>query len=118
MARRIRFVPKSGASGRLLKLATRQQSPKLASAQEASGCVETPISRKPDALRQGVAIAPPQARRLKLLTVREAVEFAKVSTQTVRRWIKFGYIKTYHAGRQIRIYELDLIHYLSPQCMV
>jgi excisionase family DNA binding protein len=52
---------------------------------------------------------------LKLLTVREAAEYAKVSIQTVRRWIKAGYIKTYRAGRQIRIDEPDLIRFLSAQ---
>ena len=55
------------------------------------------------------------ARPLKLLTIKEAAAFAKVSTQTVRRWIKAGLLKIYRAGRQIRIDESDLVNYLSLQ---
>jgi excisionase family DNA binding protein len=52
---------------------------------------------------------------LRLLSVREAADYAKVSTQTARRWIKAGYLKVYRAGRQIRIDESDLVHFLSSQ---
>jgi excisionase family DNA binding protein len=53
-----------------------------------------------------------QPRPLRLLSVREAASYAKVSTQTVRRWIKAGYLKIYRAGRQIRIDDSDLLGYL------
>jgi excisionase family DNA binding protein len=49
---------------------------------------------------------------LELLTVQDAADFAKVSTQTVRRWIKAG-LKIYRAGRQLRIDKSDLVHFLS-----
>ena len=52
---------------------------------------------------------------LKLLTIKEAAAFAKVSTQTVRRWVKAGYLKIYRAGRQVRIGESDLVNLLSSQ---
>lgn len=56
-------------------------------------------------------------RPLRLLSVRDAAAYAKVSTQTVRRLIKAGKLKTYRMGRQIRIDESDLVHYLSSQEM-
>jgi excisionase family DNA binding protein len=52
---------------------------------------------------------------LKLLTLRQAAEYAKVSIQTVRRWIEAGELKAYRAGRQIRIDESDLIRSLSAR---
>jgi excisionase family DNA binding protein len=54
-------------------------------------------------------------RPLKLMSVQDAANYAKVSTQTVRRWIKAGQLKIYRAGRQIRIDEFDLVDYLSLQ---
>jgi excisionase family DNA binding protein len=47
-----------------------------------------------------------------LLTVQDAADFTKVSTQTVRRWIKAG-LKIYRAGRQLRIDKSDLVDFLS-----
>jgi excisionase family DNA binding protein len=55
--------------------------------------------------------APP--RSLALLSVREAAAYARVSQQTIRRWIKTGSLKIYRAGRQIRIDENDLVDYIS-----
>ena len=49
---------------------------------------------------------------LKLLSVKHAAAYAKVSTQTVRRLIKAGNLKSYRVGRQIRIDEADLLAYL------
>jgi excisionase family DNA binding protein len=47
-----------------------------------------------------------------LLTVQDAADFTKVSTRTVRRWIKAG-LKIYRAGRQLRIDKSDLVHFMS-----
>jgi excisionase family DNA binding protein len=52
---------------------------------------------------------------LKLLSVKDAAAYARVSTQTVRRLIKAGNLKTYRVGRQIRIDESDLIANITPQ---
>jgi excisionase family DNA binding protein len=57
-------------------------------------------------------VGPP--RSLKLLSVKDSADYAKVSQQTIRRAIKAGHLKSYRAGRQIRIDESDLVHYLSP----
>jgi excisionase family DNA binding protein len=38
-----------------------------------------------------------------------------VSTQTMRRLIKAGDLKTYRVGRQIRIDESDLIANITPR---
>ena len=51
-------------------------------------------------------------RCLTLLTVLEAADYASVSTQTVRRWIRAGDLRILRAGRQIRIDESDLVAYL------
>lgn len=48
---------------------------------------------------------------LALFSIRETAAYAKVSASTVRRWIKDG-LKTYRAGRQVRIDEADLISFL------
>jgi len=52
---------------------------------------------------------------LKLLSVKDAAEYYNVSTQTVRRLIKAGKLKTYRVGRQIRIDERDLIAHITPE---
>lgn len=49
----------------------------------------------------------------KLWSVRDAATYYGVSQQTVRRLIKARRLKSYHAGRQIRIAEADLLAYLS-----
>jgi excisionase family DNA binding protein len=69
------------------------------------------LRRKPGTVGQEVT----QPKQLKLLSVSEAANYAKVSTQTVRRWIKAGHLKIYRAGRQIRIDEADLLAYLTGQ---
>ena len=54
-----------------------------------------------------------QSVSLNLLSIKESADCAKVSQQTIRRAIKAGNLKTYRAGRQIRIDEADLVQYLS-----
>ena len=49
----------------------------------------------------------------RLWSVRDAATYYGVSQQTVRRLIKARRLKSYHAGRQIRIAEPDLLAYLS-----
>ena len=56
----------------------------------------------------------PSPKQLRLRTVAEAAHYAKVSTQTIRRWIRSGSLKFYRGGRQIRIDESDLVNFLSP----
>ena len=48
-----------------------------------------------------------------MMSVSDAANYCKVSTQTIRRAIKAGHLQIYRAGKQIRIYEPDLIKYLS-----
>ena len=47
------------------------------------------------------------------MSIQEAADYAKVSTQTIRHWIKWGGLKFYRGGRQIRIDESDLVNFLS-----
>lgn len=70
------------------------------------------IARKPGAHAPYAerSVAP---RPLELLSVEEAARYAKVSVQTVRRWLKSGKLRFYRAGRQIRIDVSDLVHSLS-----
>ena len=65
-------------------------------------------------VRKPATPAPPMASPPKsLMSVRDAANYCKVSTQTIRRAIKAGHLQIYRAGKQIRIYEPDLIKYLS-----
>jgi excisionase family DNA binding protein len=74
------------------------------------------IRRRPKPAVAAPEAAPkPRPRPRELLTVKEAAACAKVSTQTVRRWIKRGDLKIYRAGHQIRIDVFDLYAYISPQ---
>jgi excisionase family DNA binding protein len=66
------------------------------------------IMRKSETKARPVA-SPPKT----LMSVRDAANYCKVSTQTIRRAIKSGHLPIHHAGKQIRIYEPDLIKYLS-----
>ena len=50
---------------------------------------------------------------LRLISIKDAAEYARVSGSTVRRWIKSGALKTYRAGRQVRIDQADLNACLS-----
>lgn len=65
--------------------------------------------------KPGTPAQPVAPRSLRLLSVKDAAAFGKVSSQTVRRLIKAGGLKTYRVGRQIRIDEADLIASITPQ---
>ena len=50
-----------------------------------------------------------------LLTMTEAAKLLKVSTVTLKRWLKQGRLPAYHAGpRAIRIRRADLANVLTP----
>ena len=69
-----------------------------------------------EALQAGEAqvVDPPQVDPpAEFLSVQEAAEYVKVSTQTVRRWVKGGHLKFHRAGRQIRIDKSALVHFIS-----
>jgi len=52
---------------------------------------------------------------LDLLTLAEAARMLKVSTVTLRRWIKQGRLPAYHVGpRKVRIRRSDLTKAFSP----
>ena len=61
----------------------------------------------------GTEPVPSNTRPLQLMSVQDAADYAKVSTQTVRRAIKAGDLKIYRMCWQIRIDESDLVNYLS-----
>lgn len=54
----------------------------------------------------------PDSSPKELLTLREAIAFAKVSDPTIRRWIRTGVLRAYRAGRQVRIDKADLVRFL------
>lgn len=43
-----------------------------------------------------------------ILTIEETASLLKVSTATIRRWIKRGRIKAFRAGREYRIRKMDI----------
>lgn len=49
-----------------------------------------------------------------LLTVKEAMAFAKASDATIRRWIRSKQLRAYKAGGQVRIDKADLVKFLQP----
>jgi len=42
------------------------------------------------------------------LTIKEAAAIAKVHPQTIRNWIKWGKLKAYKPGADLRVKESDL----------
>jgi excisionase family DNA binding protein len=48
----------------------------------------------------------------RLLTIKEAGRFAVVSDSTMRRWVRSGELRTYRAGKQIRIDIRDLTNFM------
>ena len=50
-----------------------------------------------------------------LLTISEVAEVCRVSTRTVRRWIKRGELAAHRLGRQLRISEKDLRAFLRER---
>ena len=50
-----------------------------------------------------------------LLTISEVAEVCRVSTRTVRRWIKRGEMAAHRLGRQVRISEKDLKIFLRER---
>lgn len=55
------------------------------------------------------------AEQRNFLTPREVSDLLRVSTQTVRRWIKEGKLPAYKVGRAWRIEETDLNRWLNGQ---
>lgn len=49
-----------------------------------------------------------------LLTIKEAMAFAKVSDATIRRWIRSKQLQAYRVGGRVRIDKADLIKFLQP----
>ena len=49
-----------------------------------------------------------------LLTIKEAMAFAKVSDATIRRWIRSKRLQAYRVGGQVRIDKADLVKFLQP----
>jgi excisionase family DNA binding protein len=100
----------------------RGQESKRPAAHNPRVCVRTPLPQRKATMTSTIRLARnagnvvrevTKPQPLRLLSVREAASYAKVSTQTVRRWIKAGHLKVYRAGRQLRIDEADLISFLS-----
>lgn len=44
----------------------------------------------------------------KYLTLKEAAEFASVHPNTIRNWIRSGFLKACRPGRDLRIKRIDL----------
>lgn len=66
--------------------------------------------------RPQVAVAPspkPLAIPTDLMTIRDAMAFAKVSDATVRRWLRLKLLPSYKAGVQVRIDKHDLVKFLQ-----
>ena len=71
---------------------------------------------KPRAPKRGAVARPgPQSPAPEeLLTIRDAMAFAKVSDATIRRWIRRKELPAHKAGGQVRIDKADLVKFLQP----
>lgn len=79
-----------------------------------------PIKLKPKAALVSKSIktqAVPEHNALKsdLLTVRQAAEIARVTHQTIRRWIRSEGLPAYRGRGRIRICKLELIKFLKGE---
>jgi excisionase family DNA binding protein len=74
--------------------------------------------RKPHAPKPSTVAAPNSIQSSsspeQLLTIKEAMDFAKVSDATIRRWIRNKQLQAYRVGGQVRIDEADLVKFLQP----
>jgi excisionase family DNA binding protein len=61
----------------------------------------------------GVQVVANAQKQLKLLTLQEAAEYARVSISTIRRWVRDEELPVYKAGRQKRVDETELVKFLS-----
>ncbi len=61
------------------------------------------------------AVKPNNASMSRFLTIAEVAEQLRVNQKTVRRWIDSGQLQAYKLGRQWRISERDLQHFLRER---
>jgi excisionase family DNA binding protein len=115
MARNIRITRKLSAPGQAVVSAASERALDVLSEREREVVEHAQVSTARKRHTPGQAVVRVPRGPLKLLTLRQAAEYAKVSIQTVRRWIEAGELKAYRAGRQIRIDESDLIRSLSAR---
>lgn len=45
----------------------------------------------------------------------DVAEYLNVTTETVRRWIRSGRLRSIKVGRQHRIRQADLVHFLRTE---
>lgn len=57
----------------------------------------------------------PKAPPSPYMTTSEAGEYARVSSATIRRWIRDGRLQAHGAGREVRVRIDDLVDALRPQ---
>lgn len=69
--------------------------------------------RKPRNHTPAATAAEPAAAPAELMTIRDAMAFAKVSDATVRRWIRLKLLPSYKAGVQVRVDKRDLVKFLQ-----
>jgi excisionase family DNA binding protein len=53
------------------------------------------------------------SRMPRLVSVQAAAEHLGVCTKSIRRWIKSGHLRAHRAGRQLRIFEDDLLRFVQ-----
>lgn len=57
----------------------------------------------------------PEIKPKEIYTTKEAQDFLKVSTSTIKRMLKNGIIKAYKVGGQYRIWGDDILVLVSPK---
>ena len=58
---------------------------------------------------------PPEIKPNEIYTTKEAKNFLKVSTSTIKRYLKNGIIKAHKVGGRYRIWGRELLGLVSPE---
>lgn len=58
---------------------------------------------------------PPEIKPNEVYTTKEARDFLKVSTSTIKRYLKNGIIKAHKVGGRYRIWGRELLRLVSPE---
>jgi len=57
----------------------------------------------------------PEIKPNEVYTTKETKDFLKISSSTIKRWLKRGIINGYKVGRTYRIWGRELLRLVSPE---
>jgi len=57
----------------------------------------------------------PEIKPNEVYTTKETKDFLKISSSTIKRWLKQGIINGYKVGRTYRIWGSEILRLISPE---